>query len=261
MARTGWWELPAEVWAAVEARTGPVAGARDVADGLTCQTAAVFTTSSGMVFMKGVPANDARGRAAQATEAAVNAATRDVGPRLLWQVVAGGWDLLGFQRVDGRHADLSAGSADLALVADVLRSAQDVRAPEGAGVLSFADRFADVLPGEQLELLRGDTLLHTDTNPHNLLVDGDRAWLVDWAMPATGPAWVDVAYTTVRLMEADCPAPDALEWAAQFPVWAMADPRAVEAFVAGTCRLWERQIGARGARPSNARYATLAVAA
>lgn len=259
MSRTGWWELPAEVRAAVEEQTGLVDGARDVADGLTCSTAAVLSTGTGQVFMKGVPVGDARGRAAQAVEAAVNEATRGVGPGLLWQVVADGWDLLGFEYVDGRHADLSAGSPDLVLVADALRAAQTVRAPEG--VPSFADQFADVLPPGQLELLRGDALLHTDTNPHNLLVGDDRAWIVDWAMPAAGPAWVDVAYTTVRLMEADCPAGEALAWAAQFPAWTAADPRAVEAFVAGTCRLWERQIGARGARPSNARYATLAVAA
>ncbi|MFH8752969.1 phosphotransferase [Streptomyces rimosus] len=258
MARTGWWELPAGVWAAVEAHTGPVAGVRDVADGLTCSTAAVLTSGAGPVFMKGVPVGDARGRAGQAMEAVVNAAVRGVGPRLLWQVEAGGWDLLGFEYVEGQHADLSAGSADLALAADVLRSAQDVRAPERAGVPSLADRFTDVLPPEQLELLSGDTLLHTDTNPHNLLVGGGRGWLVDWAMPAAGPAWVDVAYTTVRLMEADCPAGEALEWAAQFPSWETADPRAVQALVTGTCRLWERQVGARDARHSNARYAALA---
>ncbi|KOT94512.1 hypothetical protein ADK70_12615 [Streptomyces rimosus subsp. pseudoverticillatus] len=251
--------MPAEVWAAVEECSGPVAGARDVADGLTCSTAAVLTTTSGQAFMKGVPVGDARGRAGQALEAVVNAAVRGIGPRLLWQVAAGGWDLLGFEYVEGRHADLSAGSADLVLVAGVLLAAQAVRAP--ADVPPFADRFVEVLPPEQLELLRGDSLLHTDTNPHNLLVGSSRAWIVDWAMPAAGPAWVDVAYTTVRLMEADCPPGEALAWAAQFPAWAAADPQAVEAFVTGTCRLWERQIGARGARPSNARYATLAVAA
>ncbi len=243
----------------VEAHTGPVDAVREVADGLTCRTAAVLKAGSGQVFVKGAPADDARARAGQAMEAAVNAATRGVGPRLLWQVVAGGWDLLGFEYVEGRHADLAAGSGDLALVADVLRAAQAVRAP--AGVPSFADRFVGVLSPERLELLRGDTLLHTDTNPHNLLVGDDRVWIVDWAMPAAGPAWVDVAYTTVRLMEADCPPREALAWAAQFPSWTAADPRAVEAFVAGTCRLWERQIGARGARPSNARFTALAVAA
>ncbi|MFD7663571.1 phosphotransferase [Streptomyces sp. NPDC059788] len=258
MARTGWWELPREVRAAVEARTGPVAEARDVAEGLTCRAAAVLTSASGQVFVKGVPAGDARGRAAQAMEAAVNAATRRVGPRLLWQVVADGWALLGFEYVDGRHSELSTGSSDLVLVDDVLRSAQDVRVPEDAGVPSFADRFVDVLLPEQLALLRGDTLLHTDTNPHNILVGDDRAWLVDWAMPAAGPAWVDVAYTTVRLMEADCPAGEALEWAARLPSWAAADPRAVRALVAGTCRLWERRVGVRDARHSNARYAALA---
>lgn len=237
---------------------GPVRGVRPVVDGLTCRTAAVLSTASGRVFVKGAPVGDARARAGQAMEAVVNRAVGAAGPRLLWQVVAGGWDLLGFECVEGRHADLAAGSADLALVADVLRAAQGVRAPEGAGVPPLAGRFADVLPADELELLRGDALLHTDTNPHNLLVGNDRAWIVDWAMPAAGPAWVDVAYTAVRLMEADSPPREALAWAAQFPSWTTADPRAVQAFVTGTCRAWERQVGPRDARHSNARFTALA---
>ena len=66
-----------------------------------------------------------------------------------------------------------------------------------------------------------------------------------------------MAYTAVRLMEADTPADEALKWAALFPSWGAADAQAVEGFVAGTCRAWEERVGEGAAKPSNARFAAL----
>ncbi|WP_237773041.1 phosphotransferase [Streptomyces luteocolor] len=257
MERYDWVELPAAARTAVEARTGPVASAVPVPDGITCRMAAVLSASSGRLFVKGVPMSDAAGCAGQAWEVAVSACVRGVSPALRWRVTSGGWDLLGFEYVDCRHADLSPGSADVSKVAEVLLAREAAQASLELGVPLLADRFAAVLTPQERELLHGDALLHTDTNPHNLLVTGDRAFLVDWAMPARGPAWVDVAYTTVRLMEADTPPDEALKWASQFPSWRAADPRAVEVFVAGTCRAWDERVGTRAARPSNARFAVL----
>lgn len=253
-SRIDWADLPAAARAAVEGRGGTVLAAEPIADGLTCAVAARLVTGAGTFFIKGVPVEDGRGREAQRWELTVNPLVGPASPVLRWQVVVDGWHLLVFDHVDGEHADLSR-PADRALVAEVLQSAQGVAAP--AGLPSFADRFADVLDADELVLLSGDALLHTDTNPHNLLVSNDRAWLVDWAMPAAGPAWVDVAYTAVRLMEADVSAREALDWAEQFPSWRVANPAAVEAFVMGTCRQWESVVGAEGARPSNARFAAL----
>ncbi|MEE4419564.1 phosphotransferase [Streptomyces bugieae] len=253
-SRIDWPDLPVVARTAVEERTGAVLAAEPIADGLTCAVAARLVTGAGAFFVKGVPVEDGRGREAQRWEVTVSRQVGPASPVLRWQVVAGGWDLLVFDHVDGEHADLS-GPSNRALVARVLRSVQGVAAP--AGVPSFADRFADVLDEDQLALLSGDALLHTDTNPHNLLVGPGRAWLVDWAMPAAGPAWVDVAYTAVRLMEADVAAREALDWAGQFPSWRAAGPAAVEAFVTGTCRQWEARVGVGGARPSNARFASL----
>ncbi|MFD8545616.1 phosphotransferase [Streptomyces sp. NPDC059649] len=252
--RIDWPDLPAVARTAVEARTGAALAAEPIADGLTCAVAVRLVTGDGAFFVKGVPVEDGRGREAQRWEVTVSPLVGPASPVLRWQVVAGGWDLLVFDHVDGEHADLSRPS-NRALVARVLRSVQGVAAP--AGVPSFAARFADVLDAEQLALLSGSALLHTDTNPHNLLTGAGRAWLVDWAMTAAGPAWVDVAYTAVRLMEADVAAREALDWAAQFPSWRAADRVAVEAFVAGVCRQWESVVGAAGARRSNARFAAL----
>ncbi|MEU7154744.1 hypothetical protein AB0B15_43110 [Streptomyces sp. NPDC045456] len=70
--------------------------------------------------------------------------------------------------------------------------------------------------------------------------------------------------TALRLLlDTDDPLPplitasEALEWTGQFPSWTGADPRAVEAFVTGACRLWEQQVGARDVCPSNARFTAL----
>lgn len=230
-----------------------------VAEGLTCLMAAVLTTTNGRLFVKGVRSDDEAGVAAQAVEAAVNPAVRAVGPRLVAQVLAGGWDLLLFEHVPGRHADLSPASRDLAAVADALRAASEIEAP--AWLPRLADRYAPYLDAGQLALLDGGTLLHTDTNPHNLIADRGLVSVVDWAMVASGPAWVDVALTAVRLMEADCTPAQALWWAVGCPAWRDADPAAVEALVAGVCREWEARVGPSVARSSNARYMALLGAA
>ncbi len=257
--RTEWHRLPGVVRAAVEERAGTVADARDLPAGLNCALAACVSTAHGSTFVKGLPVQQATttAREGQQWETAVNPYVRTVGPRLLWRVVAGGWELLGFEYVEGRHADLSSGSPDLPLVAAALRAAQTLRAPNGLAVPRFADRWRAFLEAGELSLLQGETLLHTDTNPHNILVTDGRAHLVDWAMPALGPAWVDVAYTAVRLMEADCSPDEALAWAEHFPSWRSADAEAVRAFVVAHCRQWETRVGATAARHSNARFAAL----
>ncbi|MEU1778142.1 aminoglycoside phosphotransferase [Streptomyces abikoensis] len=258
MARVDWLGLPEESRAAVEARAGAVRVVEDVPHGITCRFAAVLSTASGQLFVKGVPSDDAWGRAGQAMEAAVNAAVVPVSPRLLWRVEAGGWDLVAFEAVEARHADLSPGSPDLPLVAAVLERAQDLKAPAGVELPQYVDReLGGAVSAAERELLLGDALLHTDTNPHNLLVGADRAYLVDWALPAVGPSWIDAAEAAMRLMDAGCSASEALAWAAQFASWAGADPAAVEVFVRGTCRARVARLGERDAQVSNAQCEAL----
>ncbi|MEI5102023.1 hypothetical protein RB200_30270 [Streptomyces sp. PmtG] len=145
-----------------------------------------LTTATGTTFVKGVPVQDAKACAGQRWEVVVNHCVHAVGPRLRWHVVVGGWDLLGFEFIDGRHADLSPESADLPLVADTLKAAQALRPPETVTLPSFADCWEPYVDRRRLPLLRGDALLHTDANPHNLMVTGERAHLIDWATPALG---------------------------------------------------------------------------
>lgn len=255
MARVEWSELPSVVRVAVSAHVGAVLEAEPVVHGLACHMAAVLGTADGRVFVKGVSAGDAEGMAGQGWETAVNPLVAGVAPLMLARVTAGGWDVLIFEFVDGRHADLSPESPDVALVTKALQATQDLAA--GGLAPRLADGFGNQLDDAGRLLLAGDALLHTDTNPRNMLIADDRAYLVDWAKVAAGPAWVDVAYLAVRLMEAGWPPADALGWARQFESWRVADPVAVHALVAATCRAWEARVGEAGARPVQRRFQAL----
>ncbi|MFF2041078.1 phosphotransferase family protein [Kitasatospora sp. NPDC058170] len=215
----GWDELPAAVRAVVEERDGEVLSAETVPEGITCRTALILSTATARLFLKGALVADRGSWEAQRMEAGVNAAVGGVGPAMRWEAVVDGWHLVAFDHVDGRHADLTPRSGDAAIVADVLRRARSCRAPGGGLVPSLAERYRRVLRPGDAEALEGSSLLHTDTNPHNLLIASRCGYLVDWAMPAVGPAWVDAAQTAVRLMGYGWEPRDARAWLGGFPEW------------------------------------------
>ncbi|EDY48651.1 conserved hypothetical protein [Streptomyces clavuligerus] len=252
-----WADLPAGVRAAVEGRTGPVTDTTTVAEGLNCRLAAVIRTERhGRLFLKGVRDTDIAEAAALQWELALGPVVGGIAPVVRHSVRADGWALLVFDHIDGRHADLAPGTGDLPSIARALTRMTRLRTPAHLTVPAFTDGYGEHLTPGDAELLAGDTLLHTDTNPHNILIghaDGD-AHVIDWAMPATGPAWIDAAYTAVRLMECEQPPDDALAWLTAVPAWRRADPRAVESFVNVVSRHWTARVGHRGAEPSNSRF-------
>ncbi|MBC3841787.1 aminoglycoside phosphotransferase [Streptacidiphilus sp. 4-A2] len=252
-----WNDLPAGVREAVEDRAGEVVSAETVAHGITCRTALILTTKRNVFFVKGVPTTEFKPLDAQITELALNSAVRGVSPAVRWEAIADEWHLIAFDYVDGRHADLSPGSADLRTVAHLLKRAQACRPPQAYRVPALAERYRPVLRPGDAEALAGMALLHTDTNPHNLLIADRCGYLIDWAMPALGPSWVDPAQTAVRLMEADCPPGDARAWLAGFPDWERAPREARERFVDVVCRDWTARVGEKLAEPSNARFRSL----
>ena len=239
-----WDGLPAGVRQAVRERTGEVFGAETVAEGITCRTALVLTTERGVLFLKGVPTGDFTLLDAQVTEIALNSAVRLVSPAVRWETISDGWHLVAFDHVDGRHPDLGPGSADLRAVAELLKRAQRCRPPDAYRVPLLATRYRGFLrPGDR-EALAGTSLLHTDTNPHNLLVTDQRGYLVDWAMPALGPSWVDPALTAVRLMDAGCTPEQTRAWLSGFPDWERAPRDARERFIEVICRQATAALGA-----------------
>jgi hypothetical protein len=185
------------------------------------------------VFVKGVPISSKQVRHQQ-READVNPFLPASVPRLRWHVQGGGWDLLGFELIDGWTADFSPGSPDLPHVAAALEELAAVPCPD-VPLLSCVERYAAY--AEDAALFDGDALLHTDVNPGNILV-GDRAHLVDWAWPTRGAAWVDPAIWVVRLIDAGHSPRAAEELAGWLSVWRDAPQSALTSFARAGAALW-----------------------
>lgn len=237
MQRFEWFDLPESVRTAVEQASGPVVKAEAATEGLNSHLAAVLYTASGSLFVKGIR-TDHPAVAAQQREAAINAHVRPVTPELLWRAEIDGWNLLAFECVEGRHADYTPGSSDLPKVVDVLTELSRIRAPE-LPLRRAEDRWAEHVDNPaELELLAGDTLLHTDISPYNVLITSGPARIIDWAWPTKGAAFIDPCYFAIRLMAADHTPEQAEEWAGRVPAWRGAPRRAVDVFVAISARMW-----------------------
>jgi hypothetical protein len=237
MARIDWDDLPEGVRSAIQSRTGLVLKAQTASEGLNCEIAALLYTLTEKVFVKGLRSDHPRVWTQQ-MEAMINPWVLEVTPRLLWRVQADGWDVLGFEHIEGRHADYAPGSRDLPKVAQAMRLLGQIPAPD-LPLKRAEQRWAGYVDDESaLELLCGDCLLHTDLNPHNVLVNGT-ARFVDWAWPTRGAAWIDPACLIVRLMAAGQSPQEAETWARQVPSWSSGCEQAIDTFAKVSARLWE----------------------
>ncbi|MEV0593905.1 hypothetical protein [Nonomuraea cavernae] len=70
----------------------------------------------------GLKAHCFEGRRTQDLEWMIAPYVAAVAPRVLWRIEEGGWDLIGFEAVDGRHAVYEPGSPDLHKLTDSLSS-------------------------------------------------------------------------------------------------------------------------------------------
>lgn len=235
-------ELPAGLLAAVEERTGPVLKIEAVSAGFNSEIGALLFSESGSCFIKGLR-NEHRRVWTQRRESEINPYLSGITPALLWQVEEAGWVLLGFEALEGHHADYSAGSPDLPKVADLLCRLGEVPCPEIE--LRQAEQRLEAYAASRtdVEHFAGNSLLHTDLNNENVMVAGP-AFLVDWAWASRGAAWLDAAHWVVWLMAAGKQgARSAEEWAARVPAWKSAAPEAVTAFALATANLWEEIAG------------------
>ncbi|MFE3080744.1 phosphotransferase [Nocardia tengchongensis] len=134
-----------------------------------------------------------------------------------------GWFVVVFEFVDGRHPDLSRPAELRAVLALLARMAEALTPSPLAGIPTVAEKFGTVLRSwsrfaeqgappdlnrwalRNLERLAdletgwldrsgGETLLHTNLRPDNLLIDaGGSVSVVDWAWRCRGAAWLDLA--------------------------------------------------------------------
>lgn len=238
MPRCHWEDLPEQARDAVAEHTGTVFAADTALGGRNSAIAATLTTRSGLVFVKGI-ATDHPQWVTQDREAAVNHLLPQSCPRLLWRVQAAGWDLLGYEHIaHPRHADYRPASPDLELIAAAVTELQDITVSDRPVALKTArGRWGKRLSDPAV--LDGNTLLHTDLAPHNLLIADGRAYVIDWAWPTVGPAWIDPAMLILRMLQAGWNVGDAHLWArGRFSSWRDAAPGARAAFTRANAGVW-----------------------
>ncbi len=88
--------------------------------------------------------------------------------------------------------------------------------------------------------LDGDAIVHEDPNPTNFVIDGDRAWMVDFGWAIRGPAWMTSANLIISLMEDGWEPADADSALKAVPAWASALRADVDEYASATLREWDR---------------------
>jgi hypothetical protein len=237
MEHTDWDDLSTPVRDAIQQRTGSVRQVRTAIAGLNSQIALVLDTQAGPVFVKGLPV-DHPGVVRQQREAMINPHVLPVAPRLLWQAEDAGWNLLAFEYIPGsRHADYTPGSPDLPKVVTAMNQLRQITCPD-LPVKQATQRWSAYLDDGAQALLTGDTLLHTDFNPLNLLITTSATWIIDWAWPTRGAAFIDPAcFLNPLITHGHTPA-SAEHWADQCAGWNQAPRHAIDAFAAASARLY-----------------------
>ncbi|MGI5243095.1 hypothetical protein [Dactylosporangium sp. CA-139066] len=235
-------ELPAVVCAAIEQRIGPLISSESASAGRNSAVAARLRTAAGTVFCKALPA-DHRWVWTQAREAAIAPHLHSVAPRLIGRIETGGWDVLLFEAIEGRHADYRPGSPDLPAVATLLDAIAATPCP-AIPLRDAAERLQDYVRDQaELRFFTGTTLLHTDLNNANIIINAGQARIVDWGWATRGAAWLDAAYWTVWLTAAGHTPADAESWTSVISTWSAAPSEGLDAFADAQARLWSQIAG------------------
>ncbi len=239
MERIAWEDLADDLKSAIEKRTGPILHAQTMTAGQNSPVSAAVTTADGKTFVKGLPAGG-RQAASQHREAAVAPLVRHLSPNLLWQFEDAGWHVLGYEHIDGRHADYSPGSPDPEALVPLMLALGEIEVFDAGPFKLAEDRFKTYVDDPKvLGIFHGRTLQHTDWVPQNVLISAQGPYLIDWAWPTLGAAWMDPAFLLLRLMASGHTVRQAELYAAQFPAFADADPAHIGLFASANVRMWD----------------------
>jgi len=237
-ASAEWNSLPPALQTAIQSRAGNVTGTAPAGEGLSTSVRLILHTDSGDVFIKGTGPDSMeyqRDRLALGAKLAPHLTT--VSPPLLWRVKAEGWDITGFPALPGRPwADQKPGSEDIPKLTGLLTELSRIPAPDilTATTREYWEPYTDAP-----DAFDGNAIVHRDPNPTNFVIDGDRAWMVDFGWAVRGPAWVTSANLIVCLMEAGWEAADADIALMAVPAWANAPRHAVDELAFASVREWE----------------------
>lgn len=233
-------QLPEGTRAAVDDRVGTGYTRAEMATGDSSGVATLlYLPDGGKIFVKGLPEGHER-TGELGVEAKVNPYLPDFAPKLLWDLSAGGWRLLGFEGVTATPwADFTAGGGHLEPVVATLRELSTRPAPD-VGLMTAWDRWGHYCDPEDAPLLLGRQLLHTDPAATNFLIADRAAWLIDWAWAAQGPGWIDAALWGFRLVLDGKQTPEqAGEWVSAIPTFAEAPRQGVRVLTEAEARSWE----------------------
>lgn len=232
--------MPGSLIEAIGKRTGPITAGRAVTAGLNSPLAAVIDTDTGKVFVKGLPSGHRQAKT-QLREAATAPLVMGISPELLWSFDSEGWNVLGFEFIEGRAADYSPHSPDLDLIVRLMGTLGAIEVPDGHRPVKYADdRWKSYVTNPaDAELFAGTSLIHTDWMPDNVLISEGEAWLIDWAWATLGAAWIDPACWLLRLMAHGHTVREAEAWARRLPAYAAADPGHVDAFARANVAMWD----------------------
>lgn len=264
--RRTWESLPDLLRHAITHHLGSdVAAAAGQTGGFTPGLATVLRLATGShVFVKAVPADHPLASAYQ-READTVAHLPDTvpAPRLRWHRELQGWHVLVFDAVPGRHPDLSPGSDDIGRVLDTVTQLPTHQAPdlpaswrERGGWLHGWATMGDDLPPDLPEwvhrrlpeLVRiekqwipnaaGDTLVHGDLRPDNLIIYDDRVLVVDWSHATCGAPWQDIADLIPHMIMAGCSPGQAQQQVARLAAWQATNPDTITAYAAAFAGYW-----------------------
>ncbi len=240
--RVNWEQLPPEVRAALEWRLGSrVVQATTQPTGFSPGLAARLVLGDGRrFFLKAVSeAANPDTPDIHRREARILAELPAVAPvpRLLWTYDEAGWVALCLEDIEGRHPAEPWTEEDLRLVISVLKKMAVDLTPSPIEVdQTAAGAFATHINGWQVALQRGedrldqwilrnlkrlanmehrapgaaegDTLLNFDVRADNLLIAGDRVFVLDWPWARTGAWWIDLVLMAPSVAMQGGPAPE-----------------------------------------------------
>lgn len=218
----------------IEKETGPIHAVNEISEGRNSEISIIVQGESATTFVKG-RRTDHPSAWTQERERKINPFVRHVSPRLKWATRDESWDLLGFEYMTGFKADYSFGSPDLQLIISTMRELQVTPCPDIE--MKQAGQRWSAYTGNP-EILAGDSLLHTEWNPSNVLIS-DRAYLVDWAWPTRGAAWIDPACWVVWLIACGHTPDSAQSWGCRIPSWRDAPATALDEFARIQARMWK----------------------